>query len=104
MISVSVVQFLLLILQLIQAVINSPLCQQILVSALFPQASFVEYQNAVGVLNSAQAVGNRQRGSSRQQAVQRFTNLQFRFGVNARGRLVQNQEPRIVRQRSRKTN
>ena len=64
MISVGVVQFLLLILQLVQAIIYTPLRQQILVSALFPQTSLVEYQNAVRVLNGAQAVSNHQRGSS----------------------------------------
>jgi hypothetical protein len=57
-------QFLLLILKLIQAVIDAPLCQKFLVRALFAQAAFVEYQNAIGVLNSAEAMSDYQSGAA----------------------------------------
>ena len=101
--AIAVVQFLLFVLQLVQPVINAALRQQFLVRALFAQAAFVEHQDAVGVLNGAEAVRDDQRGAAGEQAVQRFANQQFRFCVHAGRGFVQNQEARIVRQRPRET-
>src|SRR5208283_1952774 len=77
--TVGVGQFLFLVLQLVEPVVNSAFRQQFLVRALFPQAAFVKYQNAVGVLNGAQAVRDHQRGSAGKQPVERLANQQFRF-------------------------
>ena len=103
-VSAGKMQFLLLVLQLVQAVVNAALREKFLMSALFAQAAFVEHQNAVGVLNGAQAMRDHQRGAAGQQTVQRFANQQFRFGIHAGGSFVKNQEARIVRKGSRKIN
>src|SRR4029077_5752909 len=48
-------QFLLLVLELIEPVVDATLGQQFLVRALFAQTSLVKHENAVGMLNRAQA-------------------------------------------------
>src|SRR5580765_5198012 len=97
-------QFLLFVLQLIQAVIDAPLCQKFLVRALFAQAAFVEYQNAIGVLNGAEAVSDYQCGAAGQQFVQRFADQELGLGVHAGSGFIQNKETRIVCQRAREIN
>src|SRR5271157_4041417 len=52
------VELLLLILQLVQPVVNPALRQQFLVRALLAQAPFMENEDAVRILNRAQAVRN----------------------------------------------
>ena len=56
-------QFLFLVLQLIQPVVDAALCQQLLMRALLPQPAFMKYQNAVGMLNGAEPVRDHQRGA-----------------------------------------
>src|SRR5882724_4210485 len=94
-------QLLLFVLQLIQPVVNAAFGEKLLMRALLAQSPFVEYQNAIRMLNGAQPMSNHERGAPGQQAVQRFTNEQLCFGVHARGGFVENQEARIVRQRAR---
>ena len=94
-------QLLILVLELIQAIVNAALRQQFLVRALFAEASLVEHQDAVGVLNSAQAMGDDQRGASQEQAVERVADEHFGLGVHARSGFVENEEARIVRQGAR---
>jgi len=54
------------------------------------------------MLNGAQAMGNNECGSPGEQTIQGFANQQFRFGVHAGGGFVENQEARIVGERTRK--
>ena len=61
----------------------------------------MEHQDAVGVLNSAQAMGDDQRGASQEQAVERVADEHFGLGVHARSGFVENEEARIVRQGAR---
>ena len=95
-------QFLLLILQLVQTIINSSLRQKFLVRALFPHAAFMKDEDTVGVLDGAEAVGDDQRGAAGEQAVESFPYEHFRFGINAGGGFIENQEARIVGQGARK--
>src|SRR5271163_336639 len=71
--------------------------------ALLAEFSFVEYQDAVGVLNGAEAMSDHHGGTSTEQTVQGFADLQFGFGVHAGGGFVKNQKTRIVRQCARET-
>ena len=91
-------QLLLFVLELVEPVVNAALREKLLVSALLAEPAFVKHQDAVGVLNGAQPVGNHKRGPSGEQAVQRFADLQFCFGIHAGSGFVQNKEARIVRQ------
>ena len=97
-------EFLLFVLELIEAVVDTALCQKFLMRALFAKAAFVKDENARSVLNGAQAMGDDERSASGEQAVERFANLQFGFGVYARSGFIQNQEARIVGERSREAN
>ena len=46
-------QLLVFVLELIEAVVNSSLTEQFLMGALLAQASFVEDENAIGILDGA---------------------------------------------------
>jgi hypothetical protein len=90
------VQFLFFVLQLVEAVVDTALREKFLVGSLFAEAAFVEDENAVGVLNGAETVGDDECGAAAQQAIKGFANLEFGFGVHAGGGFVKNQEARIV--------
>src|SRR5690348_12158186 len=94
-------QLLLFVLELIQAEVDAALSQKLLVRALLAQAALMEHEDAVRVLNGAEAVSNHERGAPRQQSAQSFADLQFRFRVNARSGLIKNQEARIMGQSAR---
>src|SRR4029077_14355697 len=89
---------LLLILELVETVVDPAKGQQLLMSTLFAQPSFVEHQNAIRMLDGAEPMRNHQRRAAAEQAIERLANLQFRLGINARRSLIENQETRIVRQ------
>ena len=74
------------------------LSEQFLMRALFAQAAFVEDENAIGVLNGAQAVRDDDRSAAGEQAIERFANHDFGSRVHAGGGFVEDQEARIVRQ------
>src|SRR5271170_3180301 len=71
--------------------------------ALLAEFSFVEYEYAVGVLNGAEAVGDDHGGTSAEQAIEGFADLQLGFGVHTGSGFVENQKTGIVRQRARET-
>jgi len=87
---------LLLVLQLVQAIVNSALSEKLLMRALLAQAAFVKHEDAVGVLNGAQAVRDDESGAPGEQAIQSFANEQLGFGVHARSGFVENQEARVM--------
>jgi len=61
----------------------------------------VEYEDAVGVLNGAETMRDDQSSAATEQAVESFADLQLGFGVHAGGGFVEDQEARIVRERTR---
>src|SRR5690242_18782225 len=71
--------------------------------ALLAQASLMEYENSVGMLDGAEAMGNDDGRASRQQPVQSFADHQLGAGVHAGSGFVENQETRIMRQRPSET-
>src|ERR1700683_2104393 len=85
-----------LVLQLVEAVVDAALREKFLVGALFAQAAFVEDEDAVGVLDGAEAVCDDERRAAAEQTVQSLANLEFGFGVYAGGSFVEDQEARIV--------
>src|SRR5882757_6457885 len=96
------VQLLLLVLQLIKPIVNAALGEKLLMRALLAQAAFVKDENAIGVLNGAQAMRDDKRGSSGEQAAKGLADQQFRLGVHAGGGFVEDQETRIVCERAGK--
>src|SRR5580693_4364114 len=91
-------EFLLFVLKLVEAVIDAALGQEFLMRALFAQTALVEDENAISVLNGAEAVRDYHGGAAFQQPIERFANHQFGLGVNARGGLIEYQELGIVRE------
>src|SRR5216684_762515 len=97
-------QLLLLVLQLVQAIVDSALREKLLMRALLAQAAFVKHEDAVGVLNGAQAVRDDESGAPGEQAIQSFANEQLGLGVHARSGFVENQEARVVGKSAGKIN
>src|SRR5215470_8732690 len=91
-------EFLLFVLKLIEAIVNAALGEKLLMRALFAQAAFVKDEDAIRVLNGAEAVGNHEGGASGKQAAQGFADLQFSFSIHARSGFIENQKSRIVGQ------
>ena len=94
-------QLLLFVLELVEAVVDAALGEEFLMRALFAQAAFVEDEDAVGVLDGAEAVRDDERGAAAEQAVERFADLEFGFGVDAGSGFVEDEEARIVREGAR---
>src|SRR5580700_7348556 len=67
-------QFLLFVLQLIEAVVNSAQREKLLMRSLFTQATLVEDKDAVSMLNCAQAMRDHDGCAALQQPIQRFAN------------------------------
>src|SRR5258707_2994232 len=70
-------------------------------SALFAQLAFMENQNAVRVLNRAQAMRNDERRPARKQPIERLANQHLGLRVHARRRFIQNQKAWIMCKRPR---
>src|SRR5438034_2836695 len=94
-------QLLLLILQLVQTVVDAALSEKFLMSALLAQAALVENQDSVRILNRAEAMGDHQGGTARQQLVERLANQQLSFRIHAGCGLIENQKTRVVRECTR---
>src|SRR5580704_2465141 len=97
-------EFLFLVLELIEAVVNAALREQFLVGALFAEAAFVKNEDTRCVLNGAQAMSDHQRGAPGKETVESFANLQLGFGVNAGSCFIKDEEARIVRKSAREAN
>ena len=96
-------QFLVFVLQLVQAVINAALCEEFLVRALLAQAALVKYEDAIGVLYGAQAVCDDNGGAAGKQPIERRANHQLGAGVHAGGGFIKDQKLGIVGQGPRET-
>src|SRR5712671_3658577 len=94
-------QLLLFVLELVEAVVDAALGEEFLVRALLAEATLVEDENAVGMLNGAEAMRDDQRGATAEQAVESIADLQLGLGVHAGSSFVKDEEARIVRQGAR---
>src|SRR5260370_35296726 len=64
--------------------------------ALLAETALVEDEDAVSMLNGAEAVRDDERGAAAEKAVEGIADLQFGFGVHARGGFVEDEEAGIV--------
>src|SRR5690242_4596865 len=96
-------QFLIFVLKLVEAVVNASLAQQLLMRALLAQASLMEDENSVGMLDGAETMSNNDGRASRQQPVQSVADHQLGARVDAGSGFVENQETRIMCQRPGET-
>ena len=67
--------------------------------ALFPDLTFVNDENPVGVFDRRQPVRDDQCRAIFQQFAKRFLNQPFRLGVHRAGRLVENENFRVEGER-----
>src|ERR1700730_10175451 len=65
-------QLLLFVLELIEPIVNPALGEEFLMRALLAQPALVKYEDAIGMLNSAETMRDHERGSSGEQTVQGF--------------------------------
>src|SRR5579862_4903786 len=89
-------QLLLFVLELVEAVVDAALGEEFLMGALFAEAAFVEDEDAVGVLNGAEAMGDDQGGAAAEQAIEGIADLQFGLGVHTGGGFIEDEEAGIV--------
>ena len=94
-------EFLLLVLELVEAIVDSAQAEKFLVGTLLAQASLVEYENAVCMLDGAEPVRDDDGRASGEQPVEGFANQQLRFRIHARSGFVEDQEFGIVREGAR---
>src|SRR5260221_2161128 len=91
-------QLLLFVLELVEAVIDAALGEKLLMRALLAETAFVEDEDAVGVLNGAEAMRDDEGGAAAEQAVEGIANQQLGFRVHAGSGLVEGEGVRILRQ------
>ena len=82
-----------------EACVDAPGGHQRLVRALFGQTSIVEDEDAVRVDDAGEPVGNDQRGAALHQAVHCLSDDGLVAGVNARERLVEDEDGSVLEQR-----
>ncbi len=95
--------FLLLILELIEAVVDATQSEKLLMSSYLANAAFVQHHDAIRTLYRRKPVSNDDAGSPRHQSIQSLADEDFRIGIDTRCRLVQDEHLRIVRQCPGKT-
>jgi len=95
--AIAVVQFLIFVLELVETEVDATEPKQFLVSALFAKAPLVEDQDAIGMLDSAEAVSDDERSPAGKQAVQSSADEQFSLGVNTRRSFIKNEVTGIMR-------
>src|ERR1044071_3796591 len=70
-------------------------------AAAFEDLPCLDDKDLVGAADGRQPVGDNERRAAFSQIVQSFLDQRFRFAVKARGRLVENEDPRVSEQCSR---
>src|SRR5205823_12691597 len=88
------------VLQLEQLEVNPTRRQQLLVRPRLAQPALVQHQNLVHVLNRRQAMRDRDRRSPRHQDPERVSNKDLGLCVDARRRLVENEDTWIEAERA----
>ena len=91
---------LILILKLIELPINTTHREQFLVGADLAELAFVHDDDAVGALDGREAMRDDDGCAALHQMFKRRANPQLGFGIHARSGFVQNQEARVVRERT----
>src|SRR5262245_33911867 len=81
--------------------IAAPLAQEFLVPSGFDDRAVLDHEDAVGMHDRGQAVSYDQRGSAFTQMTHRVLDLALRFAVEGSGRLVEQDDRRVLDQRAR---
>ncbi len=81
--------------------VTSILGQQLIMGAALHDLARFQHDDLVGIGHGAQAVGDGDHGAPLARAVQRILNFVFRFTVQRRCRLVQQQDGRVFQQGAR---
>src|SRR5581483_4498510 len=89
-----------LVLQLIELVINPAMRKQFLMRAHLANLALVQHDNLVHALNGRKPVRDDDRGATRHHALDGLLDQLLGFGVNARSRLVEDQDVRIKSERA----
>src|SRR5262249_7794931 len=88
-------------LQVINAAVESWLGYQFIVRATLHNAPVCEHKNRVGLFQGTQALRNHERRTAGHEFSQGLLNEEFRFHVDVRGGIVEDQEARVPRKGSR---
>ena len=94
--------FLIFVLQLIQLVVNAAIGKQLLVGTHFADLSLMHDDDLVRALDGREAVRDDERGASFDHAAEGVANPKFGFRIDAGGGLIEDQNPGVVGQRTRK--
>ena len=75
--------------------------EQLGVGSLLDDASLVHDHDRIGLLDGRQAVGNDQRGAVGHDVIERILDVALGLGVECRRRFVENEDRRVLEDRSR---
>src|SRR6266576_3444582 len=75
-------------------------CPQLIVAPVFDDTAAIDDQHFVGVLDRGQSVRDDERRPAFEQMLQRLLDECFRFGVERRGGLVQDEDGRVLEERT----
>ncbi len=92
-------KFLILVLQLIQPVIQSPEGKKLLMCTALAELALMHHKDLVRRLNSGQTMGDHNGGPSVEKFFYGTLHEKFCFGVNAGGRFIQHENAGVHRQR-----
>ncbi len=84
----------------VETTIDALAAEEVAVGALFLDTVRSDDNDAVGVLDRRQAVGDHQRRAAFREFEQRLLDVPLGFGVERRGRFVQNQNRRVLEEHS----
>ena len=79
-------------LRLVQPPINSSRCDQFMMSALLGNTRFVDHDDAIGVANRGQSMGDDERRSSLRKLGEGRLDCPLCFGIERRSRFIQNKD------------
>ena len=88
-------------LQLIEFVVVSAAAEQLLVRAALGDLAVLEHDDLIGVLNGGEPMRDHEHGADGADLFERLLNQNLGFGVDIGGRLVENQNLRVVEHRPR---
>src|SRR6188768_3069313 len=77
---------------------------QAIVAAFFNDAAMIEHDDAIGVTDGAEAMGDDNRGALVQHDIESLLNLCFRQGINAGGSFIENDDGRVLNQHTSQRN
>ena len=82
-------------LQLIQPGVDAVPCDQLIVSAALDDFSVLQHDNAVGVADGGQAMGDDQSSPISYQSLERFLHGAFAFIIERAGSLIEDDQRRV---------